>query len=63
VRFLPETANRDDWPRLVAQIVNRLVRRQEECCEGGGPGGVSLELDGGDAEGSDGSIEVDGGDA
>ena len=25
-RFLPESAQRDDWPRLVAQIVNRAVR-------------------------------------
>jgi len=24
VRFLPESANRPDWPRLVSQIVNRL---------------------------------------
>jgi len=28
VRFIPETANRSDWPRLVAQIVNGLVRRE-----------------------------------
>jgi len=27
-RFVPESSSRDDWPRLVAQIVNRLVRRQ-----------------------------------
>jgi hypothetical protein len=27
VRFLPETADRADWPRLVAQTVNALVRR------------------------------------
>jgi hypothetical protein len=26
VRIIPETANRDDWPRLVAQVVNALVR-------------------------------------
>jgi hypothetical protein len=28
VRFLPESAARADWPRLVAQIVNGLVRRE-----------------------------------
>lgn len=26
-RILPETANRPDWPRLVAQVVNRLSNR------------------------------------
>lgn len=59
-RFLPESAQRDDWPRLVAQIVNRLVRKQDECCAGGG---FSMEMDGGDAGGSDGSLEIDGGGA
>lgn len=28
MRFLPETAARGDWPRLAAQIVNGLVRRE-----------------------------------
>jgi hypothetical protein len=28
-RFLPESANRPDWPRLVAQVVNALVRRDD----------------------------------
>ena len=27
MRFLPETSDRADWPRLVAQVVNALVRR------------------------------------
>jgi hypothetical protein len=25
MRFIPETGNRPDWPRLVAQTVNRLI--------------------------------------
>jgi len=57
VRFLPETADRADWPRLVAQAVNALIRNQDA------GGGTSLELDGGDVSGPDGSIEVDGGGA
>jgi hypothetical protein len=58
VRIIPETANRDDWPRLVAQTVNALVRRPT------GVSGLTLELDGGDADlGNDASVEIDGGDA
>lgn len=30
MRFVPETANRADWARLVAQIVNGLVRREPD---------------------------------
>ena len=26
MRFVPETANRSDWPRLIAGAVNALVR-------------------------------------
>ena len=29
MRFLPETADRADWPRLVAQILNALVRKDD----------------------------------
>lgn len=28
MRTIPETANRADWPRLVAQAVNGLLRRE-----------------------------------
>lgn len=28
MRTIPETANRQDWPRLVSAIVNGLVRRE-----------------------------------
>ena len=27
MRFVPESDNRSDWPRLIAQTVNALVRR------------------------------------
>lgn len=57
MRVIPETYRNQDWPRLVAKTVNALVRNS------GGGGGLSLELDGGDVSGSDGSIEVDGGGA
>lgn len=29
MRFIPETGNRPDWPRLVAQTVNRLINRTD----------------------------------
>jgi hypothetical protein len=57
--LVPVDARRQDWPRLVANAINRLSARNDECCEGG----TTLELDGGDAGGSDGSIEIDGGGA
>jgi len=57
---IPVDARRADWPRLVSQAFTRLAQRQEECCAGGGS---SLELDGGDAGGSDGSFAIDGGGA
>lgn len=55
MRTIPETYNRQDWPRLVAQTVNALVRAPG--------GGSTLELDGGSASGPDGSIVIDGGGA
>lgn len=59
IRIVPETYNRDDWPRLIAQAINRLIVRQEECCASGS----ALEMDGGDASGNDASIEIDAGGA
>ena len=56
-RRVPETFNRDDWPRLVAQAVNANIAAIEA------GGSTSLELDGGDAGGSDGSVMIDGGGA
>lgn len=29
MRFLPESASRADWPRLVAQTVNAMLRRDD----------------------------------
>ena len=28
MRFVPETANRPDWPRLIAAALNGLLRRE-----------------------------------
>jgi hypothetical protein len=55
---VPETYTNADWPRKVALTVNRIIG---ELAAGGG--GTALELDGGDAGGSDGSISIDGGGA
>ena len=54
---IPETYTNQDWPRKVALTVNQIIANL------GSGGGLSLELDGGSASGSDGSIVVDGGDA
>jgi len=39
VKFIPETANRQDWPRLVAQALNE-VQRQASALISGALGGV-----------------------
>jgi hypothetical protein len=56
VRIIPETANRDDWPRLVAQTVNALVRRVPASSGG------ALTFDGG-SEADEGFFVMDGGGA
>jgi len=33
VRFIPETANRQDWPRLVASVLNETQRKIEPAFE------------------------------
>jgi len=46
VKFIPETANRQDWPRLVAQALNETQRKVEAL---GGAGTGSFTLDDGTA--------------
>jgi hypothetical protein len=41
IRNVPESFNREDWPRLVAQAVNALARRPA----GGAPASGSFEID------------------
>jgi len=42
---IPETYRNQDWPRKVAQTVNQIIARQEECCSGGLGGGGSFDID------------------
>lgn len=60
MRLIPESANRQDWPRLVKDTVNALVVAVRAIQANPA---ISLELDGGDAAGSAGDITVDGGGA
>jgi len=47
------------------QVIEAQAEQIADCCAGAGlgGGGLSLEMDGGDAGGSDGSLEIDGGGA
>lgn len=57
MRIIPETDNRQDWPRLVAQTVNELVRRSNAQTGSG-----SLRFDGGSSA-VNGFFVMDGGSA
>lgn len=59
-RPIPETFNRQDWPRLVAAAIRDIRGKLES----GGTGGAILDLDGGDVAGVTGpSFDFDGGTA
>lgn len=51
MRFIPETANRQDWPRLVAQALNE-VQRKVEAPAAAVTGSGSFTLDDGTASSS-----------
>lgn len=48
MRIIPETANRQDWPRLVASALNE-VQRNVAALSGGVTGSGSFTLDDGTA--------------
>ena len=48
-RIIPETANRQDWPRLVARRVNEHDREIAALQAGGGGGSGTFDLDDGTA--------------
>jgi hypothetical protein len=56
MRVIPETFNRQDWPRLVAQTVNTLARESRKGDTGG------LRFDGGTSSGDE-FFMMDGGGA
>lgn len=61
-RVVPETANRQDWPRLVAGAANDAQRRI--ALLEATPAGATLDLDGGNVAGISGSsFDFDGGGA
>lgn len=62
MRFIPESSNRQDWPRLVAKALNETQRKVEALTGSGATGSSAFTLDDGTST-TDGAFVINDGGA